>query len=75
MLVTPRSKKESLDYVNNLNFITKKLKPLAKYANLMLGTFYLSNCFHFITVISTFDTASCVFSDFESVYHQTHIAN
>ena len=75
MLVTPRSKKESLDYVNNFNFITKKLKLLAKYANLMLGTFYLSNCFHFITVISTFDTASCVFSDFESVYHQTHITN
>ena len=61
MLVTPRSKKESLDYVNNFNFTTKKLQLLAKYANLMLGTYYLTNCFHFITVISTFDTASCVF--------------
>ena len=33
-------------------------KVLAKYGWLMLGTFDLSNCFYFVTVISTFDTAS-----------------
>ena len=29
----------------------------------MLGTFDITNCFYFLTVISTFDTACCVFCD------------
>ena len=54
MLLTPRSK-------DSLN-CKKHLKILAKYGFLMLGTFDLSDCFYFVTVIiSTFDTASCVF--------------
>ena len=42
-LVTPKAKK-SLDFLNNFNFTIKNLKILAKYGQLMLGTFDLTIC-------------------------------
>ena len=42
-LVTPKAKK-SLDFLHNFNFTIKNLKILAKYGQLMLGTFDLTIC-------------------------------
>ena len=58
MLVTPRNKKNLLDFFNNL---FENLKIYLKVWVVGAGTFDLTNCFYFVTVVSTFDTASCVF--------------
>ena len=46
----------------------KVLSDIFKYDYLMLGTFDLTKYFYFITVTSTFNTASCFFLSFFSLF-------
>ena len=56
--------RDNLIVCKKLQFYSKCPKYFAKYGSLMMGTFELTNCFYFVTVISTFDTAYlCFFCD------------
>ena len=59
MLVAPGSKK-SLDFLNSFNFTTK-IENFGKIWVVDAGYTFDLTVFYFVTVISTFDTASCVF--------------